>query len=64
MTTPKRKTVGKIKEAKTFEKDVTLIRCHAIMMKDEYGQTIYTFPKKKDADVFYKFLAIDKSTNL
>ena len=58
------KTVGKIKEAKTFSKDITLIRCHAIMMKDEHGQVIYTFSKKKDADEFYKVLAVAKSTNL
>ena len=50
----KLKTIGKIKEAKTFSKDIILIRAFAILMKDEHGQVIYTFETKKEADECYR----------
>jgi hypothetical protein len=45
-----------VTEADHFDKEITLIRCHAIMLKDENGQVIYTFAKKKEADSFYEHL--------
>lgn len=51
-----KKKIGYIKEAKKFSKDIMLIRCHAILMRDEHGQVIYTFDSKKKADLFYKEL--------
>jgi hypothetical protein len=48
---------GKIKITKKFEKEIKLIRAYAILMKDEYGQVIYTFDSKKKADEFYKVLS-------
>ncbi len=47
---------GILKEAKEFSKEIILIRCHAIMMKDKNGQVTYTFDSKKKADEFYKVL--------
>ena len=47
---------GKIKEAKTFSKEIKIIRAFAILMKDEAGEVIYTFSTKKKADEFYKHL--------
>jgi sensor histidine kinase regulating citrate/malate metabolism len=47
---------AKLTEAKKFAKEIVLIRCHAIMLKDEHGQVIYTFESKKKADEFYKEL--------
>lgn len=47
---------GEIKEVKKFSKDIILIRAHAIIMRDEEGQVIYTFATKKKADEFYKHL--------
>lgn len=52
----KEKTVGKIKEAKEFSKEITMIHGYFIELKDEHGQTIYTFKDKKKADEFYKLL--------
>jgi sensor histidine kinase regulating citrate/malate metabolism len=52
-----KKKTAKVVEADHFDKEITLIRCHAIMMKDEHGQVIYTFAKKKEADEFYKELS-------
>lgn len=49
-------TIGRIKKAKKFNKEIILIRAYAILMRDEHGQVIYTFDKKKDADEFYKAL--------
>ena len=56
MKTLQEKKKARLIEAKKFDKDITLIRCHAILMKDEHGQVIYTFPTKKKADEFYKHL--------
>lgn len=51
---------GLLKEAKEFSKEITLIRCYAIMFKDKHGQVIYTFAKKKEADEFYKTIKRSK----
>jgi hypothetical protein len=52
------KCLGKaiVKEAKTFSKELVLIRAFAILMKDKSGQVIYTFDSKKKADEFYNVL--------
>ncbi len=47
---------GVLKEAKVFSKEILLIRGWFIEMKDEHGQSIYTFDSKKKADEFYKKL--------
>lgn len=54
------KKIGKLKEAKTFSKEIVFIRGYFIEMKDEHGQSIYHFYKKKDADEFYKIILIAK----
>jgi len=51
-----REVVGNLIEADKFNKDIKIIRCHAIMMKDEHGQVIYTFDSIEKADDFYKTL--------
>jgi len=40
----------------TNQSGTTIIRCHAILMKDDHGQIIYTFDDKKKADEFYREL--------
>ena len=50
------KIVGKLIEAKTFTKEIMLIRGYFIELKDEHGQVLYTFASKKKADKFYKQL--------
>ncbi len=47
---------GKLIEATVFEKEIKYIRCHAILMKDEDGQVIYTFKTKEKADEFFEAL--------
>ena len=42
--------------AGSYSKEIVLIRCHAICMKDEHGECIYTFKSKKEADEFYSEL--------
>lgn len=60
MTTKKKPVlknpIGLIREAKKFSKEIILIRAHCILMRDEYGQVIYTFLTKKKADEFYNEL--------
>jgi len=51
---------GKLKEAKSFSKEIVFIRGYFIELKDEYGQVFYNFHKKKDADEFYKAILIAK----
>jgi len=55
----KDRTVGKIKEAKEFSKEITMIRGYSIEMKDEHGQVLYMFKSKKKADEFYKLLTLN-----
>ena len=55
--------VGALKEASSFAKEVVYIRCHAIIFKDEHGQVIYTFKKKKEADEFFKTLTTPPRDN-
>ena len=59
-----REITGKLKEAKKFSKDISYIRCHAIMFKDEHGQVIYTFSSKKKADEFFEVLTKTKTKNI
>jgi hypothetical protein len=39
---------------KQTKKEITLIKCFAVIFKDEEGECIYTFPKKAKADKFFK----------
>lgn len=50
---------GKVIETKEFSKEIKLIRAYSIIMKDEHGQVIYSFDKKKKADEFYENLKSD-----
>ena len=47
---------GNLIEADGFSKDIVYMRCHAIIMKDEHGQAIYTFDTKEKADEFFEAL--------
>jgi len=50
-------------EADKFEKEIKFIRGYFIEFKDEHGQVLYTFKKKKEADEFYRNLTTRLNLN-
>jgi hypothetical protein len=51
-----KKKTAILKEVDHYSKEVILIRCYAVQMRDEEGTVTYTFTTNKKADEFYEVL--------